>query len=227
MQYRCIRLLHVLYCVHFCCCVWLYFDGNDISGCFNVVVIMTMQGFFFFSFLFYYILFFSVVPVYVRNLIRFALPPWANTRIGKERKSSASSMENFLVALQLLGLAAQAAMLVAWGYIFNLQSPKLGKDALLFKGGLLVVFVLWGAIKKYGSGSRLAETTVTKPFRLTMLIIGVYFSIAAAVCDFAGLSFPPWEKIPQIPDAPNWIWANMIATNFTFSLGLMYVAIAV
>ena len=136
-------------------------------------------------------------------------------------------MENFLVALQLLGLAAQAFMLVAWGYIFNLQSPKLGKDALLFKGGIFVVFVLWAAIKKYGSGSRLAETTVTKPFRLTMFIIGVYFSIAAAVCDFAGLSFPPWEEIPQIPDAPNWIWANMIATNFTFSLGLMYVAIAV
>ena len=136
-------------------------------------------------------------------------------------------METFLIALQLFGLAAQGFMLVAWGYIFNLQTPQLGKDPLYFKGGLVVVFLLWGLIKKYGSNAALAETTVTKPFRITMLIIGIYFSTAAAVCDFAGLSFPPWEKIPQIPDAPNWIWANMIATNFTFSLGLMYIAIAV
>lgn len=134
-------------------------------------------------------------------------------------------MENFLVALQSLGLAAQVFMLVGWGYIFNLQVPKIGKDPLLFKGGLLVVFLLWGALKR-GSKSRLPETTVTKPFRLTMLIIGAYFSTAAAVCDLAGLSFPPWEEIPPIPDSPNWIWANMIATNFTFSLGLMYLAIA-
>lgn len=135
-------------------------------------------------------------------------------------------MENALVALQLLGLAAQGAMLVAWGYIFNLQTPKMGKDPLLFKGGLLVVFLLWGTIK-VTSGSRLPETTVTKPFRVTMLIVGVYFTVAAAAVDVAGLSFPPWEEILPITDSPNWIWANMIATNFTFSLGLMYVAIAV
>ena len=96
----------------------------------------------------------------------------------------------------------------------------------MFKGGILLVFLLWGLIKAMSS-SRYNETTVTKPFRLTMLIIGIYFTIAAACCDVAGLSFPPWEEIPPIPDAPNWIWANMIATNFTFSLGLMYIAIAV
>jgi hypothetical protein len=138
--------------------------------------------------------------------------------------TSFSSIEDKLATFQLAGLAAQACMLVGWGYIFNLQKPRLGKDPLRFKGGLLVVFTLWGVIKAIGGN--VDETPVTKPFRLTMLIIGFYFSAAAAVCDFAGLSFPPREEIPPIPDAPNWIWANMIATNFTFSLGLMYIAIA-
>jgi len=135
-------------------------------------------------------------------------------------------METFLMALQLGGLAAQGAMLVGWGYIFNLQTPKLGKDPLQFKGGILVVFLLWMAMKWMGKAG-LPETPVTKPFRLTMLIIGVYFSVAAAASDVAGLAFPPWEEIPVIPDPANWIWANMIATNFCFSLGLMYIAIAV
>ena len=103
-------------------------------------------------------------------------------------------METFLIALQLFGLAAQAFMLVGWGYIFNLQTPKLGKDPLYFKGGLVVVFVLWALIKKYGSNAPRSETSVTKPFRISMLIIGIYFCIAAAVCDFAGLSFPPWAE---------------------------------
>jgi hypothetical protein len=138
-----------------------------------------------------------------------------------------SSTETALVTLQLCGAAAQSVLLVAWGYVFNLQTPRLGKDPLLFKGGLLVVFGLWGLIKATGGSARLAETEVTKPFRLTMAIIGTYFTLAAACCDIAGLSFPPWEEVPPITDAPNWIWANMIATNFTFSLGLLYLSIAI
>jgi hypothetical protein len=94
-------------------------------------------------------------------------------------------------------------------------------DQFLLKGSLVIVFVTWFIIK-YESRSYVAEVEVTRLFRIALYTVGVYFLVAGFLVDFLDLVFPPWvEPVPHTSNE-NWIWAKLIATNFTFALGLMY-----
>ncbi len=96
-------------------------------------------------------------------------------------------------------------------------------DQILLKGSLVIVFIIW-LIFKFKSKNYLPEAEVTKPFRIAMYSVGVYFLIAGFLIDFLDLVFPPWvEPVPHTNNE-NWIWAKLIATNFTFALGLIYLA---
>ena len=99
-------------------------------------------------------------------------------------------------------------------------------DQILLKGSLVLVFIVWLIIKNK-SRKGLSETTVTKPFRIAMYAVGIYFLVEGFLVDFLDIMFPPWADVPPIPDNENWVWAKLVATNFTFTLGLMFLSIAI
>ncbi len=96
-------------------------------------------------------------------------------------------------------------------------------DQILLKGSLVIVFITWLIIKSKSKGY-LAEADVTKPFRIAMYVVGVYFLVAGFLVDFLDLVFPPWIEPVPLTNNENWVWAKLIATNFTFALGLMYLS---
>lgn len=96
-------------------------------------------------------------------------------------------------------------------------------DQILLKGSLILVFIIWLYVK-FKSKNYLPETDVTRPFRIAMYVVGVYFLIAGFLVDFLDLVFPPWVTPVPHTNNENWIWAKLIATNFTFSLGIIYLA---
>ena len=96
-------------------------------------------------------------------------------------------------------------------------------DQLLLKGSLVVVFAVWLTLK-FQTRSYQEEAEVTRPFRIAMYVVGAYFVLAGFLVDFLDLVFPPWVTPVPITNNENWIWAKLIATNFTFTLGLMFLA---
>ncbi len=96
-------------------------------------------------------------------------------------------------------------------------------DQFLFMGSLVMVFVIWLTLKFQTRGYQ-EEVEVTRPFRIAMYAVGGYFVLAGFLVDFLDLVFPPWVTPVPITNTENWIWAKLIATNFTFTLGLMFLA---